>query len=99
MRLSSLISLFFGISIFFDHVVRPPRPIYDLVSSHKPCVQTEKGEGIGLYDTPEAMLASEQLDGTLIGTRCSAEMALNVLPDRKPLFLEKPVAQIFLNNF
>ncbi|TNJ61004.1 hypothetical protein FE784_34960 [Paenibacillus hemerocallicola] len=26
-------------------------------------MQAEKDEGIGLYDTPEAMLASEQLDG------------------------------------
>jgi predicted dehydrogenase len=47
-----------------------------------------------LYDTPEEMLASEQLDGILIGTRCSlhTEMALKVLPTGIPLFMEKPVA-------
>lgn len=46
------------------------------------------------YDTPEAMLASAELDGVLIGTRCylHTEMALKVLPTRIPLFLEKPVA-------
>lgn len=47
-----------------------------------------------VYGTPEAMLASERLDGILIGTRCSlhTEMALKVLPTGIPLFLEKPVS-------
>jgi predicted dehydrogenase len=60
----------------------------------KDSMQAEKDEGISLYETPEAMLASEQLDGILIGTRCSlhTEMALKVLPTGIPLFLEKPVA-------
>jgi predicted dehydrogenase len=60
----------------------------------KESMQVEKDEGIDLYETPEAMLASEQLDGILIGTRCSlhTEMALKVLPTGIPLFLEKPVA-------
>ncbi|GGA09596.1 4,5-dihydroxyphthalate dehydrogenase [Paenibacillus marchantiophytorum] len=46
------------------------------------------------YDTPEEMMASTQLDGILIGTRCllHTEMALKVLPTGIPLFLEKPVA-------
>jgi predicted dehydrogenase len=45
-------------------------------------------------DTPEEMIASTQLDGILIGTRCllHTEMALKVLPTGIPLFLEKPVA-------
>jgi predicted dehydrogenase len=46
------------------------------------------------YSTPEEMLHKEQLDGILIGTRCSlhTEMALKVLPSHIPLFMEKPVA-------
>ncbi|ACS99840.1 Gfo/Idh/MocA family protein [Paenibacillus sp. JDR-2] len=46
------------------------------------------------YDTPEEMLASADLDGILIGTRCNlhTEMALKVFPTSIPLFLEKPVA-------
>ncbi|RKN65496.1 Gfo/Idh/MocA family protein [Paenibacillus ginsengarvi] len=49
---------------------------------------------VPVYSTPEAMLNAEQLDGILIGTRCSlhTEMALKVLPTGIPLFLEKPVA-------
>lgn len=60
----------------------------------KDSMQAEKDEGIRLYGTPEEMIASEQLDGILIGTRCSlhTEMALKVLPTGIPLFLEKPVA-------
>ncbi|MDF2723189.1 MAG: oxidoreductase domain protein [Paenibacillus sp.] len=53
-----------------------------------------RSEPIRLYSTPEAMMAEEQLDGILIGTRCSlhTEMALKVLPTGIPLFLEKPVS-------
>ncbi|NOU85331.1 gfo/Idh/MocA family oxidoreductase [Paenibacillus sp. LMG 31460] len=46
------------------------------------------------YTSADAMLNSEQLDGILIGTRCSThtEMALKVLQRKIPLFLEKPVS-------
>jgi predicted dehydrogenase len=46
------------------------------------------------YENADDMLAVEQLDGVLIGTRCSlhTEMALKVLPRGIPLFMEKPVA-------
>lgn len=49
---------------------------------------------VNFYDTPEEMIAGEELDGILIGTRCSlhTEMALKVMPSGIPLFLEKPVA-------
>ena len=55
--------------------------------------------GIGLpkpryYPDPDEMLDREELDGVMIGTRCSlhTEMALKVLERGTPLFLEKPVA-------
>lgn len=56
--------------------------------------QKEGSEQIAYYSSVEDMLASEQLDGILIGTRCSlhTEMALKVLPTGIPLFLEKPVS-------
>lgn len=46
------------------------------------------------FDSAEDMLNGVQLDGVLIGTRCSlhTDMALKVLPTGLPLFLEKPVA-------
>ncbi|WP_235885404.1 Gfo/Idh/MocA family protein [Paenibacillus cymbidii] len=49
---------------------------------------------VRFYSTPEEMLESAELDGVLIGTRCSlhTQMALKVLPTGIPLFLEKPVA-------
>ncbi|WP_261302934.1 Gfo/Idh/MocA family protein [Paenibacillus andongensis] len=51
-------------------------------------------ENVQLYETAEQMLASERLDGVLIGTRCSlhTSMALKVLPTGIPLYLEKPVS-------
>ena len=47
-----------------------------------------------LYSDLDAMLDSEQLDGVLIGTRCSlhSPMACKVAARNLPLFLEKPVA-------
>ncbi len=50
--------------------------------------------GVHIYDTPEEMLSAEELDGIMIGTRCSlhTDMALKVLPSGIPLFLEKPVS-------
>ncbi|MEK8129426.1 Gfo/Idh/MocA family oxidoreductase [Paenibacillus filicis] len=46
------------------------------------------------YTEPEEMLESGQIDGVLIGTRCSlhTSMALKVMKSGLPLFLEKPVA-------
>lgn len=46
------------------------------------------------FETAEQMLEACELDGVLIGTRCDlhTEMALQVLPRRIPLYLEKPVA-------
>lgn len=57
-------------------------------------MREEERERIAFFDTPEQMLDSIELDGVLIGTRCSlhTEMALKVLPRGLPLFLEKPVA-------
>jgi predicted dehydrogenase len=51
-------------------------------------------EDVRYYETFEEMNQNEQLDGVLIGTRCSlhTSMALKVLPTGLPLYLEKPVA-------
>ncbi|MDG0809808.1 Gfo/Idh/MocA family protein [Cohnella rhizosphaerae] len=50
--------------------------------------------GISTYSNADEMLVKEQLDGVLIGTRCSLHtaMAKKVLQRNLPLFLEKPVA-------
>lgn len=49
---------------------------------------------VSLYTDAEHMLDREQLDGVLIGTRCSLHtpMAIKVMARNLPLFLEKPVA-------
>ncbi|MHA6481975.1 Gfo/Idh/MocA family protein [Paenibacillus sp. strain BS8-2] len=46
------------------------------------------------YESARAMIDAGGLDGIMIGTRCNlhTELALQVLPSRIPLFLEKPVA-------
>lgn len=46
------------------------------------------------YTDAEEMLSKEQLDGVMIGTRCSlhTKYAVKVLAKKLPLFLEKPVA-------
>lgn len=51
-------------------------------------------DGIRFYETLDAMLEQEELDGVMIGTRCSlhAALAVKVLERGLPLFLEKPVA-------
>ncbi|SEO88463.1 Gfo/Idh/MocA family protein [Paenibacillus sp. OV219] len=52
------------------------------------------GEDVRYYSTAEEMLDAEQLDGVMIGTRCSGhtEQAVKVLPTGLPLFMEKPVS-------
>lgn len=49
------------------------------------------------YLDADSMLAQEELDGVMIGTRCylHTEMACRVAPYKLPLFLEKPVAITF----
>jgi predicted dehydrogenase len=49
---------------------------------------------VRFYTDPDEMLSQEQLDGVLVGTRCSlhARMACKVLSHDLPLFLEKPIA-------
>ena len=51
-------------------------------------------EDVTLYTDADEMLDKEQLDGALVGTRCSlhATMAAKVLERGIPMFLEKPVA-------
>ena len=46
------------------------------------------------YTDADQMLSKEQLDGVMIGTRCSlhTKYAVKVLEKKLPLFLEKPVA-------
>ncbi|MEA2531538.1 MAG: hypothetical protein QOG89_3182 [Thermomicrobiales bacterium] len=50
--------------------------------------------GVTFYDDIERMLGEEDLDGVLIGTRCTLHTpyAIQVLERNLPLFLEKPVA-------
>jgi predicted dehydrogenase len=54
----------------------------------------EKVNTIAFYTDADAMLDKENLDGVLIGTRCSlhTRMALKVLARDFPLYLEKPIA-------
>lgn len=55
----------------------------------------EKGyEGVRLYTGADEMLDAEELDGVLIGTRCSlhAQLGVKVLERNIPLFIEKPIA-------
>lgn len=49
--------------------------------------------GVRGYSCAEDMLAREQLDGVMIGTRCNlhSQLAVQVLACGVPLFLEKPV--------
>jgi len=51
-------------------------------------------DGVKLYADADEMLDAEELDGALVGTRCSlhSKMACKVLERDTPLFLEKPVA-------
>ncbi|WP_028549672.1 Gfo/Idh/MocA family protein [Paenibacillus sp. UNC451MF] len=57
-------------------------------------VRQDGSENVRIFETPEAMLEAADLDGIMIGTRCSLHtpMALKVLSSGLPLFLEKPVA-------
>ena len=47
-----------------------------------------------LYTDVDEMLANEEFDGILIGTRCSlhTEMAIKAMTKNVPMFLEKPVS-------
>ena len=49
---------------------------------------------VAFYTDADEMLEREQLDGVMVGTRCSlhTRMAVKVLARNLPLFLEKPVA-------
>lgn len=53
----------------------------------------QRGRSATLYTNADEMLANEDLDGVLIGTRCSlhARMAAKVAERKLPLYLEKPV--------
>ena len=61
---------------------------------HQMIEQGRSTEGIHFYTDADAMLDQEQLDGVLVGTRCSlhAQMGRKVLARNLPLFLEKPIA-------
>ena len=59
--------------------------------------QTAKGTDISktrFYENAEEMLSSEELDGVLVGTRCSlhTKYACLVISKGLPLYLEKPVS-------
>ncbi|WP_409346068.1 Gfo/Idh/MocA family protein [Paenibacillus sp. MBLB4367] len=67
--------------------------IVDVNPEKRNKVQQENAD-VRTFETPEEMLNAMQLDGIMIGTRCSLHtpMALKVLSSGLPLFLEKPVA-------
>lgn len=77
----------------------PSCEIAGIVEIRKQQLSKDRPElaGARWFDTPEQMIAEADLDGVMIGTRCSlhTEMALKVLPSGLPLFLEKPVATTF----
>jgi predicted dehydrogenase len=54
----------------------------------------EVSKGIQFFTDADKMLDQCELDGVMIGTRCSlhAQMAVKVAKTKLPLFLEKPVA-------
>lgn len=54
-------------------------------------------EDVSLYTTADEMLEKEDVDGILIGTRCSlhTEMAVKAMVKHVPIFLEKPVCTTF----
>ncbi len=51
-------------------------------------------EKINLYKNTDEMLSKENLDGVLVGTRCSlhSKMGIKVLKNKIPLYIEKPLA-------
>ncbi len=59
----------------------------------KTVLESENREGIALYTDAEAMIKEQNLDGILIGTRCSSHThyALLCAEYDIPMFLEKPV--------
>ena len=52
------------------------------------------GKDVSFYNDADEMLDKEELDGVMVGTRCSlhSQMAVKVLARNLPLYLEKPVA-------
>ena len=64
----------------------------DSLRERRPLV-AEAIAGATFYETVEEMLDKEDLDGVMIGTRCSThtQFACPVLEKGIPLFLEKPV--------
>lgn len=67
-------------------------PRSDTIRSEIPL--RENTPPICFYYTADRMLENEDLDGVVVGTRCSlhAPMALKVIAHGIPLFLEKPIA-------
>ncbi len=72
--------------------VKPVDEIKDLIKSQ----EIDFSETC-FYSDADEMLEKEELDGVIIGTRCSlhTELAVKVLKKKIPLFLEKPVAISF----
>ena len=68
--------------------------IVSIADPDRDAVMQRCGNEIRLYLSAEEMLDREELDGVMIGTRCSlhTQMACMVLERNLPLFLEKPVS-------
>ena len=69
-------------------------PRCDVLRSQMADEDPEIASTVRFYDSPDSMLDAEDLDGVIVGTRCSlhAQMALKVFAAGVPLFLEKPIA-------
>ena len=68
-------------------------PAYDKVKEEVEKASCGYDKDVRFYDNADEMLAKEELDGIIIGTRCSlhTEMAIKAMEKNIPLFLEKPV--------
>lgn len=75
--------------------------ITDVYDSHRALVEEEiakkeKGyaENIRWYDSPEELVEKADVDGVMIGTRCSSHTKYAILAMKMgvPIFLEKPVS-------
>jgi len=90
-RISDIIDLVLGFELGVEVVA------FTDINEEKARKNFEKSpvnkEKIRFYASADEMLAAEELDGCLIGTRCSthAGYAIKVLEKGIPLFLEKPV--------
>lgn len=81
------------------HVIRSIEPDFHIVGIVDPRANAQSGSAdeIQVFSNSEQLIRELQPDGLMIGTRCSlhSRYALEVIPSRIPLFLEKPVSTTY----